>query len=127
MTTKNTFKERLKEKLDHFQFYQEITESRELAPSAEKVIAVVCDYFKIKKEQLMLSRRGTENLPRDVAIYLVRSYSIETLAHIGRRFEISSYSTVSSVVGRIKTRRNNDKSLQKHLKEIERKLVKGQR
>jgi len=123
----DSFKERVKEKIDHSKFHQEIPESRELAPSAEKVIALVCDHFKVNKEKLVISKRGIENLPRDVAIYLIRCHGRVTLAHIGIHFEISSYSTVSSVVGRIKTRRNTDKNLQKHLKKIEKKLVKGQR
>ena len=123
----DSFKERVKEKIDHSKFHQEIPESRELAPSVKKVIALVCDHFKVNKEKLVISKRGIENLPRDVAIYLIRCHSRVTLAHIGIHFEICSYSTVSSVVGRIKSRRNTDKNLQKHLKKIERKLVKGQR
>jgi chromosomal replication initiation ATPase DnaA len=77
------------------------------------------------KEQLLASRRGTTNLPRDIAIYLVRLYCRETLQDIGRHFLINNYSTVSSVVERIKARKNIDLSLQKHLKEIEEKLIKS--
>jgi chromosomal replication initiation ATPase DnaA len=71
--------------------------------------------------------RGTENLPRDVAIYLVRHHSRDTLASIARHFEISNYSTVSSVVERIKARKDKDRSLQNHLLKIGRKFTKGQR
>ena len=122
----DSFKERVKEKFDHLRFHKEIPGSRELAPSPEKIIALVCDHFKVKKEQLAISKRGTENLPRDVAIYLVRRHSRDTLSGVGRHFEISNYSTVSSVVERIKARKDNDRSLQKHLKKIEGKLSKSQ-
>jgi REP element-mobilizing transposase RayT len=121
------FKEWVKEKFSHLQFHEEIPESRELAPSPEKIIALVCDHFKVTKEQIAISRRGTENLPRDVAIYLVRHHSRGTLATVGRHFAIGNYSTVSSVVERIKARKNKDRSLQKHLEKIGRKLAKSPR
>ena len=123
----DSFKEWVKEKFNHLRFQKEIPESRELAPSPEDIIAIVCDHFKVKKEQIAISKRGTENLPRDVAIYLVRHHSRDTLSSVGRHFEISNYSTVSSVVERIKARKNKDRSLQKHMERIEEKLFKGQR
>ncbi len=123
----DSFKERIKGKFDHLRFRQEIPASSELAPSPEKVIALVCDHFKVKKEQLAISKRGTENLPRDVAIYLVRRHSRDTLAHVGRHFAINNYSTVSSAVERTKARKKIDRTLRKHLKKIERKLAKSQR
>jgi chromosomal replication initiation ATPase DnaA len=73
-----------------------------LAPSAENIIVLVCDHFKVKKEQIVTSKRGAENLPRDIAIYLVRHHSRDTLASVGRHFAISNYSTVSSAVERVK-------------------------
>ena len=79
------------------------------------------------EEQLMISRRGTENLPRDIAIYLVRHHCRDTLAGIGSYFGIDNYSTVSSAIERIKARKRTDRSLKKDLKELERKLDKSQR
>jgi putative transposase len=122
----DSFKEWVREKYDHLRFHREIPGSRELAPSPEKIIDLVCDYFKVKKEQLLISKRGTENLPRDVAIYLVRRHSRETLASVGSHFEIRNYSTVSSVIERIKARKDTDRSLQRHLKRIGVKLAKSQ-
>ncbi len=80
-----------------------------------------------QEEQIAISKRGTENLPRDVAIYLVRHHSRDTLSSVGRHFDISNYSTVSSVVERIKARKNKDQLLQKHLEKIGEKLFKSQR
>ena len=94
---------------------------------AKNIITLVCDHFKVKKEQICITKRGMENLPRDVAIYLVRRHSRETLTAVGRYFKISNYSTVSSAVERIRARTNKDRSLQKHLEMIERKLIKSQR
>ena len=57
-------------------------------------------------------------MPRDIAICLVRHHSRETLSSVGRHFEISNYSTVSSVLERIKERKDKDISLQKQLEKI---------
>ncbi len=123
----DVFKELIREKFDQLRFHQEIPGSRELAPSPEKIIDLVCDHFKKENEQLATSRRGTENLPRDIAIYLIRYHCRETLAAIGSLFAIPNYSTVSSAIERIKLRKNKDRSLQKHLQEIGTKLHKSQR
>ena len=123
----DSFQEWIREKYAHLRFHEEIPSSRELAPSPEKIIALVCDHFKIKKEQLLTSKRGTENLPRDIAIYLVRRHRRDTLAGVGRYFAIRSYSTVSNAVERIKARKNNSRFLRKHLKQIEANLFKSQR
>jgi chromosomal replication initiation ATPase DnaA len=54
-------------------------------------------------------------------------YNTETLAKIGRYFNISNYSTVNSIVERVKTRKSKDKAFTKQLKKLEKVLGKGQR
>jgi REP-associated tyrosine transposase len=122
----NSFKEWVKEKFHHLRFKEEIPGSRELAPSPETIIALVCDHFKIKQEQIATSKRGTENLPRDVAIYLVRHHNRATLTSVGKHFGIENYSTVSSAVERVKLRMKQDRILQKHLKMIGTQIAKSQ-
>lgn len=122
----DSFKEMVKEKFDHLRLHREIPASRELARTPERVIGIVCDHFKVNKEQLLHSQRGTENLPRDIAIYLVRRHCRDTLVGVGRYFAIQNYSTVSSVVERIKVRMKNERSLQNHLKTLEKNLAKSQ-
>ncbi len=123
----DTFKEWIKEQFDQLRFHQEIPGSRELAPSPQSIINLVCSHFKIDQEQLSISRRGTENLARDVAIYLIRHHCRDTLANIGRYFTIKNYSTVSSAIERIKVRKSKDRSFQKQLKKLEARLDKSQR
>jgi len=121
------FKEWVKDKFTHLSLQEEIPESRFLAPSAEQIIAAVCDHFNVKQELIYRSRRGTENLPRDVAIYLVRCLCRETLIGVGRYFGLHNYSTVSSVVARIAARGNSDRRFQKQLKKLREQITKGQR
>ena len=75
----------------------------------------------------MASKRGEENVARDIAIYLVRHYSMETLLNVGKYFDINNYSTVSSVVERVKKRKIKYPSLRDHLEKIEKKLDKSQK
>ncbi len=113
-----SFKHWVKEKFKHLSCQDEIPKSRDLAPTADYIISIVCEHFEVNKETFAVSKRGIENLPRDIAIYLVRLHSRETLAVVGQHFSISKYSTVSSVVERIKTRKDKDKNLRKHLEQI---------
>jgi len=122
----DAFKQWIKEKFQHLNYHDEIPRSRDLAPTADYIVSIVCEHFKVKKEALAVSKRGIENLPRDVAIYLVRLRSRETLAVVGQHFSISKYSTVSSAVERIKARKDKDKILRKHLEQITTKLNKKQ-
>ena len=105
----------------------EIPESKALAPSAGKVIASVCDYYRIPMSELLISKRGTENAPRDMAIYLVRRLCRLTLPNVGREFGVRNYSTVSSAVQRVKSRAESDKRLRKEINEITKKVCKGQK
>jgi len=122
----DSFKEWIKDKFAHLQLKEEIPDSRELAPLPENIISLVCDYFRVPTEQVTISRRGVENLARDVAIYLVRQHSQDTLVNIGQHFGISNYSTVSSVVERVKLRRKNDTALQEYLETISKSITKSQ-
>ncbi|MCL0037544.1 hypothetical protein M1N10_00845 [Thermodesulfovibrionales bacterium] len=122
----DSFKDWVKEKFNNLVFQQEVPESRTLAPVADDIISEVCKYFKVSKEEIAVSKRGTENLPRDVAIYFVRRCCRKTLSEVGRYFGISNYSTVSSAAERIKARKSEDGKLQKQLKSIGAKLNKSQ-
>jgi chromosomal replication initiation ATPase DnaA len=68
----DSYKQWVKEKFKHLSYQDEIPSSRDLAPTADYIISIVCEHFKVKKENLAVSKRGIANLPRDVAIYFVR-------------------------------------------------------
>lgn len=52
--------------------HEEVPESRILAPIPERIKKVVCELYHVNKEALLFSRRGLDNEPRKVAIYLMR-------------------------------------------------------
>ena len=123
----DSFKEYVRDEFSSLGFRKEIPESRVLAPVAANVISAVCGYYNVTEEEIFVSKRGTENLPRDIAIFLVRHHCRETLPSVGRYFGIDNYSTVSSVVERVKSRKRKEKNLQKELESIGKKLSKGQK
>ncbi len=104
----------------------EIPASKDLAPDVTKVMSCVCEHYGVSINELLVSKRGTENLPRDIAIYFVRQFCCLTLPSIGQEFEIHNYSTVSSVVQRMKLRVAKDKHLQVDVEAIRQKILKGQ-
>jgi REP element-mobilizing transposase RayT len=121
------FKESIRDKFCDLANQVEIPESRSLAPEATKVILAVCDFYRVSREEMLVSRRGNENLPRDVAVYLVRCLCQLTLPCVGKEFGIENYSTVSSIVQRVKARIKNDKRLAKELNTLMKKIVKSQK
>ncbi|GAB4345951.1 MAG: hypothetical protein Kow0089_23130 [Desulfobulbaceae bacterium] len=122
----DTFKEHLKDRFDDLIGNREIPGTRELVPSAGKIIDSVCAHFGITEKELMKSRRGRENLPRDLAIFLVRRHTRKTLAEVGDLFGITNYSTVSSAIERVKTRLSNNKNITSTFRKIEKKINKSQ-
>jgi len=119
------FIEMIRDKFSELTNVAEIPESRILAPEPERVIATTCEYYRIPVKLLPLSKRGSENLPRDVAIYLVRSLCRMTLPDVGEVFGIGNYSSVSSVVQRLKLKLTSDMHLQKEIREISQHALKG--
>ncbi|MFZ5764021.1 MAG: transposase [Thermodesulfobacteriota bacterium] len=120
----DSFQERVSDDFRHLRFHREIPDSRELAPAPEKIIDLVCRHFAISRDELAVSRRGEENNPRDLAIWLVRRACRETLANVGRHFAIDNYSTVSSALQRIKERKESDRKVAAQLRALEDKVAK---
>lgn len=122
-----SFKEHIREKFMALMNTVEVPESKVLAPDADKVISNVCEYYNVSKKALQYSKRGTENRVRDIAIYLVRRLCCTTLPNVGREFGIDNYSTVSSVVQRVKKHLEKDKKLSEELRYIQEKVKKSQK
>jgi chromosomal replication initiation ATPase DnaA len=57
-----------------------------------------------------------------VAIYLIRKHTGASLKDIGARYGMDNYSSVSSVILRIKQMMNKDKKLRQRVAEVEKLL-----
>lgn len=121
------FKEWVTDRFKNLRFKQDVPASKELAVSRDTIRELVCESFKVEAAALMTSHRGTENIPRDVAIYLQRKYCGQTLAELGIDYEMASYSSVSSAFERAKSKLLADSRMREKVLRIEKQLNKGQR
>ncbi|HHD56818.1 MAG TPA: hypothetical protein ENK89_03970 [Desulfobulbaceae bacterium] len=87
----------------------------------------MAQYYRVCLQELLASRRGKENQARDVAVYLVRNLCRMTLPEVGQKFGIKNYSSVSSIVQRMKSRMEADKRKAKESRKLLEKVNKGQR
>jgi chromosomal replication initiation ATPase DnaA len=105
---------------------KEVPASKKLAPDLDTIISEVCRYYEVRPTYLKAVRRGVENEPRDVAIYLIRSMRADHLMTIGTEFGLHRYSSVSSVVMRVKTKLQKDRKFKERIAHIESIVLKGQ-
>ena len=68
------FKEWIKAGYHRLVLKKDMPEAQIFALTPEEVIAEVCSYFNQDETMLKKTRRGVENIPRDIAIYLCRHY-----------------------------------------------------
>ncbi|MEA2102553.1 MAG: helix-turn-helix domain-containing protein [Thermodesulfobacteriota bacterium] len=121
------FVEWIKDKFFGQKINKEVPESKGLAPGMDQIKEVVCSYYQINESHLFSVKRGTENEPRNVAIYLMRSIKGEPLLSIGSEFNLNRHSSVSSVLERTREKLKKDRKFRKRLEEIEGMLSKGQK
>lgn len=114
---KRTFFEKKREK--------EVPDSVHLAPNLSRIKAVVCDNYNIQESILQKARRGVSNEPRDVTIYLARMLRQEGLREIGTEFGLSNYSSVSSVIERVKSLMMKNHKFCSRVEEMWRVIIKS--
>ena len=122
-----SFVDRIKDKFFNAKYFEEIPETKRLAPDIDKIKYAVCKSYNIKKTELYVSRRGYFNEPRNAAVYLVRHLRNDTLKQVGKQFCIEKYSAVSSIVERVKYEMNADKGLKKRIQNLAEIISKSQR
>lgn len=120
------FIDKIKIRFFHEKSNDEIPQSKELAPTPAQIKTAVCKYYRISNDELLISRRGVFNEPRNVAIYLSRRLSGDSLNQIGEEFRIKKYSSVSSVIERLKTAMEKDHELRRRVEGIGSILSKSQ-
>jgi chromosomal replication initiation ATPase DnaA len=93
-------------------------ESRFLAPDVDRIIEEVCKYYKVTRDDILVSKRGHFNEPRNVAIYLIRCIRNDTLKGVGKAFGIDKNSTVGSVIERVKREMEKNKNISKRVENL---------
>jgi len=116
----------VKERFGHLRTDVEVPAARLLAIDGIVIKNVVCQYYGIKRKDLLISKRGTSNKPRDVSIYLIRRFTGLTLVDIGREFNVTKYSSVSSAIERVKRELSRDGKLRRQVAELEREFSQRQ-
>ena len=105
---------------------EEIPESRQMAPDGKRIRATVCEFYGVEEGDLLVSRRGVFNEPRNMAIYLTRMLGRATLKETSGAFQIEKCSTVSSVSERMKTLIATQKAMRKRAEALISTLAKSQ-
>jgi putative transposase len=116
----------IKERYYSCKWDDEVPQSKELAPEVSRIRKEVCVFYGIGQGELLGSRRGVFNEPRNVAIYLTRQLRGESLRQIGLQFQMAKYSSVSSVIERIRGAMIEDRKLRARIEKLIFQLSKSQ-
>ena len=105
----------------------EVPDSKLLAPDKERIQELVCRTYGIRKGELVKSKRGTCNEPRNVAIYLTRMIRSDGLIDICKDCNLKKYSSASSIVENVKKKLLKDRKFRNRVNELSRELIKRSR
>ena len=105
---------------------EDVPEAGQLIPEQAKIIGAVCRYYGIDDSELYKSQRGIFNEPKNVCIYLMHRLRRDRLKQIGEQFQMEKYSSVSSVIERMKKELNKDRKLKTRMREISELVLKSQ-
>ena len=84
-----------------------------------KIQKAVADYYKITVEDLKSKKRSANiNYPRQIAIYLCRTYTDESFPKIGLEFGNRNHSTIIHACDKIKEDLKNNNQLKEIIKII---------
>jgi hypothetical protein len=107
-------------------FHEAIPESCKLAPTIEKIKFTVCNFYDVEEDSLLKSRRGFFNEPRNMAIMIARLLRSDSLKSIGSEFRITKFSTVSSIIDRMRSFLASDNDIKKRADMLISLLTKSQ-
>ena len=105
---------------------QDVPQAKELAPAAHLIMDAVCEFYNVSMDELYRSRRGDFNEPRNVAIFLTRKLRRDGLKKIGRQFRMEKYSSISSILERMKKRMLKDRNLKRRMDRVAESICKSQ-
>ncbi|MDY7035172.1 MAG: helix-turn-helix domain-containing protein, partial [Thermodesulfobacteriota bacterium] len=120
------FIDRIKWEFFNVENFEEIPETKRLSPDIEKIKSAVCRAYRIKESELYVSRRWYSNEPRNVVVYLARYLRNDTLKAVGEKFGIEKYSTVSSIVEKVKSEKESEKGFKKRVQILAEQIINSQ-
>lgn len=120
------FVEWIKNKYWQVKAHEEIPESKQLAPTLQEIKKTVSRVYDVDLDSLMITKRGSVNEPRNIAIYIARKRFGLRLDEIGSAFGLEKYSSVSSIVCRTEQQLIKNKIMLNHIKIILKGLIKSQ-
>jgi REP-associated tyrosine transposase len=94
---------------------------------SDSIISAVCEHYGVSFNELLITRRGNFNEPRNIAVYLLRQIHGENLNNIGEQFNIKAYSTVSSILRRVSKLNKYDRKIKTRIGRIQDSINKGQK
>lgn len=93
--------------------------------SVEKIRDIVCDYYHITTDSLMSSSRKREiSTARQMAMYLAKQYTKNSLSSIGKTMGNRNHATVLHACNVVNDLVDTDKTIRSDLQELEGKLKK---
>ena len=125
MLGSETFLKLIKDQYFTKKRHSEVPESRLLAPGKDTIISVVCTKYKVSISDLMVSKRGQLNEPRNVTMYLMRHLRGDTLSALCKEFGLKKDSSAGSIVDRVKKQIIKDKQLRAKVGEIKKTISKS--
>lgn len=116
----------IKERFYSRKLNEEVPQSKELAPEVGWIRKGVCEFYGVEEQELVRSWRGAFNEAKNMAIYLTRQLRGDSLKRIGGYYQMGKYSSVSSVVERVKRKLAEDRKLRGRLEKLIFQLSKSQ-
>jgi len=116
------FVSRIKKEFYEKKRHREVPDSAQLAPDRKQIYEKVCLHYGVEEKELLTGRRGKENEPRNIAIYLCRTLRNDTLIELGREFGMSGYSPAGSVVERVVKKMLKNPDLLEHIEKIKKAI-----
>ncbi|MBU4527070.1 MAG: transposase [Desulfomicrobium sp.] len=105
---------------------REVPTAKYLAPSAREIIAAILTIYEVEESTLFISKRGSTNEPRDVAIYLLRTLRGLPLQKIAEILSVRNYSTVSTTLTRVERRMAQDEEFKIKVAKVKAVVKKSQ-
>jgi REP element-mobilizing transposase RayT len=104
------FRERVREESIRIDREHVRYERAAVRPSMDQVLGTIAKTYGLKVKDLLTGRRGRDNEPRKLGMYLAKELCDLKLSEIAQRFDTSSYGTVGWACHGVAAKMNSDTS-----------------